>query len=283
VEVKAEYQQLSVALDRTAVDFGTVASYKQDARQVLRLTNNTGVELRVRSQVVMPRGLKSELLVELPASFTLQPYDSSVPFELRLRPSDCSEVIQGAKLLVAAGSAANTHEVAVSAQVLQPQYDLQLDKERLSANDLVRVPSLQPGQEHKLELQLYNKGANMISHCAAARVSWTHEHQLSCVQQPVVSMLQLQYADVEEFIKHLPVLPASCSVLPARLPAYCQCCTLYHMRRWRSSALPSGCWQIWAGGGHNSSASAQHAASQQQQHPARQLHAAMHHDRTGAA
>lgn len=54
VDVRAEYQQLSVSLDRSAIDFGVVASYKPCVKQLVRLTNDTGVELRVRTQVLMP-------------------------------------------------------------------------------------------------------------------------------------------------------------------------------------------------------------------------------------
>lgn len=164
VTVLAEYQKLSVSVDTAAVNFGTVLTYKPSVQRVVRITNNTGVAVRVKSMVQLPHGLRSRFSVE-PADLTLQPYDRSCPLALLLHPSkSCSETIKDAKLLIAAGSAANTHEVPITAEVQQPKVQLRLSgaARQISPHDVVPVPSLQPGQQQQLNFELVNQGEELL-------------------------------------------------------------------------------------------------------------------------
>jgi len=72
--------------------------------------------------------------------------------------ASCSEVITGAKVLVAAGSAAYSQEVSVAADIQQPRFQLRLEGNSLQHNGVVTVPPLQPGQEQHLDLELINQG-----------------------------------------------------------------------------------------------------------------------------
>jgi hypothetical protein len=158
VAVQAEYQQLSVAVDTAAVDFGVVPCYKKSVKHVLRVSNNTGVAVRIKSRVQVQHGVKSAFSVE-PDVFVLQPYESSRPVILRMQPSSSSESIRDAKLLIAAGGADSVNEVAISAEVQQPVWSLRMPGgQQVGQQTVVPVVPLQPGQLEPLEFDLENQG-----------------------------------------------------------------------------------------------------------------------------
>lgn len=160
VQVQAEYQQLSIAVDTAAVNYGIIPSYKERVKRVLRLTNETGVAVRVKNAISTPHGIKSKFSTDAD-TLLLQPYESQRPLGLYLHPVHySSELVQGAKLLVAAASAANVHEVSISADIQQPQLQLRVadTQEVVSPGGIVEAPAVQPGQEKQLVLELVNTG-----------------------------------------------------------------------------------------------------------------------------
>jgi len=163
VTVEAEYQDVSVSVDCTEVDFAVVPTYKPTVKHLLRVSNNTGVALALRAMVSAPQGISSKFSVE-PSRCTLQPYESSYPMALMLHPGRSSEVIKGAKLLIAAGSASCISEVGITAVVQQPKVQLKLADtgQAISPNEVVPVPPLQPCQQQQLNLKVENQGEERV-------------------------------------------------------------------------------------------------------------------------
>jgi hypothetical protein len=163
VAVEAQYQQLSVTLDTAAVDFGVVPSYKQLVKHVLRVSNNSGVAVRIKSKVQRPHGIRSSFAA-YPDVFVLQPYEANRALELHMQPGGSSESIRDAKVLVAAGGADCVHEVPISAEVQLPVWSLHMPGgQQVEQHTVVPVVPLQPGQLERLEFRLVNQGGRWRS------------------------------------------------------------------------------------------------------------------------
>lgn len=164
LSIQAEYQHLAVEIDTAAVNFGTVPTYHQAAKRIVRVSNSTGVAVRIKSSVQLPYGIRSKLTVQ-PNSFALQPYEDSYPLTLLLHPSSSSEMIQGVEMVVAAGSASYARKVLVTADIQQPDLQLRLrgGTDPIVPNEVLHIAALQPGQEEQMQFELINKGEGLIN------------------------------------------------------------------------------------------------------------------------
>ena len=197
VTAVAEYQELSVTLDKSSVDFGVVATYKESVEQLLRVTNNTGVAVRVKS-AVPPLGFKSSLGVS-PADFLLQPYERDATLRLFLCPTKQDEVMKGAKLIIAANGK-QYHQVEVAAEVQAPRCSLRLAgrSDPIDRYGVEDVPPLQPGQQQELHFELVNEGKSLTNVCIAsgalpALFSGTSAIHISYLTVPVPSLLPFKW------------------------------------------------------------------------------------------
>jgi hypothetical protein len=255
VAVQAEYQQLSVTVDTAAVDFGMVPCYKKSVKHVLRVSNNTGVAVHLKSRVHVQHGVKSAFSVE-PDVFVLQPYKSSRPINLRMQPSSSSETIRDAKLLIAAGGAESVHEVSVSAEVQQPVWSLRMPGgQQVGQHTVVPVVPLQPGQLELLEFQLENQGGQSCNAvlCVASHACFLLSGQVArkrfeqtgkmpgCRPTGTVAVPTIRGSRAR----------ASCCVAASMLQALAQlqcltrfCCPVI-TRRWHSAALRAVSRPLW--------------------------------------
>ena len=184
---RVRLQELAVALAPSeALGFGVLTTRTQRSAKVA-VTNQTGVPLRVKADVVgspaVPEAAEAARATSGPSARissscdVLPPYATeTLEVTLEAGAADVSSLSCFA-LALAVNSSARQYHLPLAGSVVQPRYQLEwLDARQdgavtatpLRAGSCVTGPAIQPGEQHDLRLALRNTGSVPFSFCLSS-------------------------------------------------------------------------------------------------------------------
>ena len=184
---RVRLQELAVALAPSeALDFGVVTTRTQRSAKVA-MTNQTGVPLRVKADVVGspadPEAAEAARAasgpsVRISSSCDVLPPYATETLEVTLEAGAVDvPSLSCFALALAVNSSTRQYRLPLAGSVVQPRYQLEWLDERLDgavtatslrAGSCVTGPAIQPGEQHGLRLALRNTGSVPFNFCLSS-------------------------------------------------------------------------------------------------------------------